>query len=160
MRFDPETDEFVLTTHSEWEQGEEVFINYGGFTPQEFLTGYGFVPREADLDGTKTATMIECVRAFEPESAAASNSGEAESEIAALERLAKELRTREGKYLSTLEQDEAAQKQHGSSGGMTDLEHAASLIALLVREKRLLRACGETVAEALTRAQLRKIGIT
>ena len=39
-------------------------------------------------------------------------------------------------------------------------EHMGSLLGLLVGEKRLLRECGERVAEALVRAQLRKIGIT
>lgn len=50
--------EFVLTTHNDWEAGDEVFIHYGHFTPAEFLTGYGFVPKLDMVATTNVQTGI------------------------------------------------------------------------------------------------------
>ena len=190
VRFEPESDDFVLTTLNDWEVGEEVFIHYGSFTPSEFLNGYGFVPREREgLEDLSGGFLKACWKAglVRPEK---SKSGQ--YEVDGLEALVKEQRARERQYLllakagilaqlthstkilglmvyvtgltawsrysSTLEQDEEAT--------LLDLpvaegwEHMGSLLGLLVGEKRLLRECGERVAEALVRAQLRKIGIT
>lgn len=50
--------EFVLTTHNDWEVGDEVFIHYGHFTPAEFLTGYGFVPKAGNsLNDSHSGSM-------------------------------------------------------------------------------------------------------
>ena len=39
VAFDAGMAELVLTTHDAWVAREEVFINYGNFSPSEFLTG-------------------------------------------------------------------------------------------------------------------------
>lgn len=261
--------EFVLTTHDDWEAGEEVFIHYGHFTPAEFLAGYGFVPTmgavrrvdscsnsaskiacSGDTEATwpqqdeqerhqaqrgLVATMIDigggdacggastcrklkssflsalgshtleltaphCLlhlanrstleaviarSARAPEdkrrqellaraAAEAIDAGESRDgdfEMFVLEMILKELQGREQMYGSTLEQDEQEQQERarhqqqrtaqgarsnvGRDGGLS----IDALLSLLVAEKRLLRQCEGTVAEALMRAKLRKIGI-
>ena len=68
-----------------------------------------------------------------------------------------ELRAREGRYATTLEQDE---EQLVSGGAAAELPRLLALLPLLVGEKQLLRGCAERVAEALMRAKLRKAGVT
>ena len=213
VAFDAGTAELVLTTHDAWVTREEVFINYGDFSPSEFLTGYGFVPRAApasrgregepserrgraatiDLGlppppatsaagrmkaavlaalgpGALTLTAADCLlhlgnRSTYPEASGGSSPlslrlqrlSATDFEIDLLETLGKELRAREGRYATTLEQDE---EQLVSGSEAAELPRLRALLPLLVGEKQLLRGCAERVAEALMRAKLRKVGVT
>ena len=214
VAFDAGTAELVLTTHDAWVTREEVFINYGDFSPSEFLTGYGFVPRAAptrrgkeggepserrdraaaiDLGlppphatsaagrmkaavlaalgpGALTLTAADCLlhlgnRSTYPEASGGSSPlslrlqrlSATDFEIDLLETLGKELRAREGRYTTTLEQDEELLV---SGGAAAELPRLRALLPLLVGEKQLLRGCAERVAEALMRAKLRKAGVT
>jgi hypothetical protein len=256
--------EFVLTTHDNWEAGEEVFIHYGHFTPAEFLTGYGFVPESGTMarkescsnsatqsqqnrqerdparrgavaptidfsgglsvQGTSSGatcggtsrcrklkssflcalgshaleltaphcllhlanrSKLEAVIArshhalqdgSHQDSLAATAAADAidvgesrdgDFEMFVLDMITEELQGRQRMYGSTLEQDKQEQQKRarrqqqgmhlyvGRDGGLS----IDALLSLLIAEKQVLRQCEDSIAEAVMRAKLRKIGI-